>query len=98
MPIRKKGRLPGKTRSAAYTLEYGTDHIEIHEDAIQPGDRILLVDDLLATGGTMAGCCELVESLGGKIIGIAFLIELAFLKGRKKLRDYPIHSILTYES
>jgi adenine phosphoribosyltransferase len=94
VPIRKPGKLPRKTRVQEYALEYGTDKLEIHEDAIQPGMRVLMVDDLLATGGTMAACCRLVESLGGKIAGIAFLIELTFLNGRKLLADYPIHSIL----
>jgi adenine phosphoribosyltransferase len=97
VPIRKPGRLPGRTRSEAYSLEYGTDKLDIHEDAIRPGDQVLMVDDLLATGGTMAACCRLVETLGGRIVGIAFLIELTSLGGRGKLGDYPIHSILTYE-
>ncbi len=96
-PVRKAGRLPDKTRAQEYDLEYGTDRVEIHEDAIQPGNRILMVDDLLATGGTMAACCELVEDLGGVIVGCAFLIELAYLEGREKLGKYPIHSILTYD-
>jgi len=94
VPIRKPGKLPAETRSAAYELEYGTDRLEIHADAIRPGDRVLMVDDLLATGGTMAACCELVESLGGDIVGVAFLIELAFLNGRQKLAKYPVYSIL----
>jgi len=98
IPIRKPGKLPAATRSAEYELEYGTDRLEVHEDAIQEGDRILIVDDLLATGGTMAACCRLVEELGGKIAGCAFLIELAFLDGRSKLGNYPVHSILKYES
>ena len=98
VPIRKPGRLPSRLRSEVYQLEYGTDQVEIHEDAINPGDRVLMVDDLLATGGTMEACCRLVESLSGVIIGTAFLIELAFLNGRKKLGDYPVHSILTYQS
>ena len=98
VPIRKPGRLPFRLRSEVYELEYGTDQLEIHEDAIHPGDRVLLVDDLLATGGTMAACCKLVESLRGEIVGTAFLIELAYLNGRKKLGDYPVHSILIYQS
>ena len=96
VPIRKPGRLPAETRAETYALEYGTDRLEIHADAIKPGDRVLMVDDLLATGGTMAACFRLVESLGGTIVGSAFLIELAFLNGRRKLADHPIHSILVY--
>ena len=85
VPIRKPGRLPCEMRSEEYELEYGTDRLEIHQDAIRPGDRVLMVDDLLATGGTMAACLRLVEALGGKILGSAFLIELAHLNGRKRL-------------
>ena len=96
VPIRKPGRLPHKIRSEEYALEYGTDKVEIHEDAVQPGDRVLMVDDVLATGGTMAACCRLVEALGGEIVGCAFLIELAFLNGRAQLTRFPIHSILSY--
>ena len=98
IPIRKPGRLPADTHSEPYALEYGKDAVEIHKDAMQPGDHVLMVDDLLATGGTMAACCQLVRSLGGKIVGIAVLIELAYLNGRSQLRDYPVHSILTYDS
>jgi len=98
IPIRKPGRLPADTHSEPYALEYGKDAVEIHKDAMQPGDRVLMVDDLLATGGTMAACCQLVRSLGGQIVGIAVLIELAYLNGRTQLRDYPVHSILTYDS
>jgi adenine phosphoribosyltransferase len=98
VPIRKPGRLPSETFSEEYALEYGTDRVEIHRDAIQPGDRVLMVDDLLATGGTMSACCKLVSSLGGQIVGVAVLIELAFLNGRALLRDYPVHSIITYDS
>ncbi len=94
VPIRKPGKLPAETRSASYELEYGTDSLEIHVDAVKPGDKIVMVDDLLATGGTMEACCELVESLGGEIMGVSFLIELSFLKGRDKLSKYPIHSII----
>jgi len=97
VPIRKPGRLPHSTRSQAYDLEYGTNTLEIHEDAIVPGARVLLVDDLLATGGTMAACCRLVEALGGEITGVAVLIELAFLNGRKSLEPYPVHSVLRYD-
>ncbi len=98
VPIRKPGRLPAETRSEEYVLEYGTDQLEIHVDAIRPGMQVLMVDDLLATGGTMAACCRLVESLGGKILGLAFLIELGFLQGRRGLSDYPIHSIMSYDA
>lgn len=94
VPIRKPGKLPRKTRAEQYALEYGTDRLEIHEDAIRPGMHVLMIDDLLATGGTMAACCRLVESLGGHIVGVAFLIELAFLNGRRQLAQYPIHSVL----
>jgi len=97
VPIRKPGRLPSSTKSEEYTLEYGSDKIEIHDDAIRPGQRVLMVDDLLATGGTMAACCKLVESLGGGIAGIAFLIELTFLHGRGRLGRYSIHSVIQYE-
>ena len=94
--IRKPGKLPYKTIKQSYELEYGTDEIEIHEDAIKPGERILLADDLLATGGTMAAATELINKIGGKIVGISFLIELSFLNGRKKLNGYDIHSIIEY--
>lgn len=94
VPIRKPGKLPRATKRAAYSLEYGEDHLEIHEDAIKPGDRVLMVDDLLATGGTMVASCELVEQLGGEIVGVSVLIELVFLKGRAKLAKYPLHTIL----
>jgi len=97
VPIRKPGRLPAPTRLQQYALEYGCDSLEIHADAIPAGARVLMIDDLLATGGTMEACCQLVESLGGTIAGIAFLIELAFLNGRSRLGDYPVHSILKYE-
>jgi len=96
VPIRKPGRLPADTHAEEYTLEYGSETVEVHRDAIREGDRVLMVDDVLATGGTMAACCRLVERLGGEIVGVAVLIELAFLSGRGKLGGYPIHSILTY--
>jgi len=96
VPIRKPGKLPSKTHAASYALEYGTDSLEIHLDAIHPGARVLMIDDLLATGGTMAACCNLVESLKGQIVGVAFLIELCFLKGREKLSKYPIHRVIEY--
>ena len=97
VPIRKPGKLPSRTRSESYALEYGNDSVHIHDDSVKPGDRVLMVDDLLATGGTMSACCRLVESLGGHIVGIAFLIELSFLNGRRQLGNYPIHTILKYE-
>ena len=96
VPVRKPGKLPAETRSAEYDLEYGTDRLEIHADAIREGDRVLLVDDVLATGGTMEACCKLVESLGGSIVGCAFLIELPELRGCERLSRYPVHSILRY--
>lgn len=96
VPIRKPDRLPCETLSEEYELEYGTDCLEIHKDSVKPGDRVLMVDDLLATGGTMASCCRMVESLGGEIVAAAFLIELAFLNGRDKLQKYRLHSLLTY--
>jgi len=98
VPVRKPGKLPAETISETYELEYGTDTIEIHKDAIQDGDKVLLVDDLLATGGTMAACARLVEKLGGRIIGISFLIDLAFLDGRSKLDGYRVESLIRYES
>lgn len=97
VPIRKPGKLPRRTCSAEYALEYGTDALEIHEDAIPRGARVLMIDDLLATGGTMAACCRLVESLKGQIVGIAFLIELGFLNGRSKLGSYPVHCVIRYD-
>ena len=98
VPIRKPGKLPAATASATYQLEYGSDTIEIHTDAISPGQRVLLVDDLLATGGTMAAACQLVQNLGGQIVAVAFLIELAFLHGRKKLGDHDILTLITYDA
>jgi adenine phosphoribosyltransferase len=94
--IRKKGKLPHKTISADYTLEYATNTIEMHEDAIQGGQKVLIVDDVLATGGTMEATCRIVEKLGGKILGISFLIELDFLKGREKLKNYQVNSLVHY--
>ena len=96
VPIRKKGKLPYKTVSATYQLEYGTDTLEMHEDALKPGTRVLIVDDLLATGGTARATAELVDKVGGKIVGYAFLIELEFLKGRKNLDGYDIFSLIQY--
>ncbi len=96
VPVRKPGKLPYKTKSMTYELEYGTDTVEIHEDAIRPGQRVLMVDDVLATGGTMAACCKLVESMGGEIVGCAFLLELTFLNGRKALGDREIFSLMQF--
>jgi adenine phosphoribosyltransferase len=97
VPVRKPGKLPGEKESQTYQLEYGLDKIEIHKDAISYGDRVLIHDDLLATGGTAEAACKLVEKLGGKVIQISFLIELAFLNGREKLRGYKVDSLITYE-
>jgi len=94
VPVRKQDKLPYKTHSVNYALEYGTDTLEIHIDAVNKGENVLVVDDLLATGGTAQGVCELIEKSGGNIIGISFLIELGFLNGRKRLGNYPIHCVL----
>lgn len=96
IPIRKKGKLPYKTRGITYDLEYGTDTLEIHEDAIEPGSRVLVVDDLLATGGTVRAVCELLKQQSATIIGVAFLIELTFLKGRQRLKDLPLYSVIKF--
>lgn len=96
VPIRKKGKLPSETIASAYELEYGTNTVEIHKDAIMPGDRVMLVDDLLATGGTAAAAVELLHQLDADLVCISFLIELSFLNGREKLSDNNIQSILTY--
>lgn len=98
VPVRKPGKLPAETISQEYELEYGTDSIEIHKDAISPGEKILVVDDLLATGGTAEATVKLVEKLGGDIQCIAFLIELTFLTGREKLQGYDVVSIIKYDS
>lgn len=94
--VRKPGKLPCATIKESYDLEYGSNCLEIHEDAIKPGENVLIVDDVLATGGTMEATCKLVEKLGGKIVGIEFLIELSFLSGREKLSKYNIDSLLNY--
>ncbi len=94
--IRKPGKLPYKTHSAAYSLEYGTDSLEIHQDAVIPGQRILLVDDLLATGGTMSAAIDLIARLGGEVVGVAFLVELSSLQGRARLRDQEIFSLIQF--
>ena len=97
VPVRKIGKLPGKTIEVEYELEYGRDALAMHEDAIAPGQRVLAVDDLLATGGTMAATLRLIEQLGGGVVGVAFMIELAFLHGREKLKNYPLHSLIVYD-
>jgi adenine phosphoribosyltransferase len=97
VPVRKRGKLPAPTIEEEYALEYGRDILAIHEDAIRPGQRVLAVDDLLATGGTMAATLKLVERLGGVIVGVAFLIELGFLRGRERLRGYPLESLIVYD-
>lgn len=94
VPIRKPGKLPYKKISRTYGLEYGTNTIEIHTDAVQPGQKVLMTDDLLATGGTMAAACDLVKQLGGEIAACAFVIELCFLPGREVLKDYETHTLL----
>ena len=96
VPIRKKGKLPYKVYSETYDLEYGTDTLEMHADAISPGQRVLIVDDVLATGGTAKAVVNIVNSMQGKIVGTAFLLELMELKGRKKLEGYPVYSLLQY--
>jgi adenine phosphoribosyltransferase len=97
IPVRKLGKLPAKTIEVEYELEYGRDALAIHEDAIKPAQRVLAVDDLLATGGTMAATLRLVGQLGGVVVGVAFLIELAFLNGRTKLPRHPVHSLIIYD-
>lgn len=96
VPVRKLGKLPRATASRVYVLEYGTNHLEIHADAISPGDRVLVVDDLLATGGTAGATVEIVEELGGRVAGVAFLIELTALKGRQALGDREVFSLISY--
>ena len=96
VPLRKPGKLPYRTHSASYDLEYGSAELHVHIDGINPGARVLLVDDVLATGGTMAAACRLIEKAGGSVAGCAFLIELSFLKGREKLAGVDIFSLLTY--
>jgi adenine phosphoribosyltransferase len=97
VPVRKAGKLPWETRSEEYELEYGTETLEIHRDAFLPGERVLIVDDVLATGGTAQATARLVEGLGAKVVGIAFLIELGFLKGRDKLKGYEVLSLLPFD-
>ncbi len=97
VPIRKPNKLPSTTRSITYDLEYGTDTLEVHEDAVRPGQKVLMVDDLLATGGTMKACCDLIDQLGGQIVGVTVLIELGFLEGRKRVVPYDnVHAVMKW--
>ncbi len=98
VPVRKPGKLPAETTQVSYDLEYGSDTLEIHTDAVQPGQRVLIVDDLLATGGTAAACVKLIEDLGGTVTGLSFVIELGFLNGRGKLASYDVAALLHYDS
>ena len=98
VPLRKPNKLPAATTSATYELEYGVDTIEVHTDAIRPGDRVAIIDDLIATGGTAVAAVELVERLGGKLVGLSFLIDLAFLGGCARLAGHPIHTVITYNA
>lgn len=96
IPIRKPGKLPAEKVSREYALEYGTNTLEIHRDAVRPGERVVVVDDLLATGGTAQAAASLVRELGGEVAELAFVVELAFLQGRARLAEYPVHSLITY--
>ena len=96
IPVRKKGKLPCETVSMEYELEYGTATLELHKDAIQPGDKVVIVDDLIATGGTIEAITKLVEMLGGEVVKIVFLLELEGLNGREKLQDYEVASVIKY--
>ena len=97
VPVRKKGKLPCETVSASYNLEYGKAEIEIHKDAIKPGQKVVIIDDLIATGGTVEAAAGLIEQLGGEVVKIVFLMELAGLEGRKKLEKYDVASVIRYE-
>lgn len=97
VPVRKPGKLPAETLAESYELEYGTNTLEMHTDAIQKGQKVLVIDDLLATGGTAKATCRLVERLGGQVVGVAFVIELNFLKGREQLQGYEVFSLLRYD-
>ncbi len=97
VPIRKFGKLPADTVEQKYDLEYGTDTLEIHKDAVMPRQKVLIVDDLLATGGTIKAACKLVEKLGGQVVGILIMIELGFLNGRDKLKDYDLFTLIKYD-
>jgi adenine phosphoribosyltransferase len=96
VPLRKPGKLPHKTHSLRYNLEYGSAELQIHVDAVSPGARVLLVDDLLATGGTMTASCQLIRKVGGEVVGCAFLVELTFLGGREKLHPHEVFSLIQY--
>jgi len=96
IPVRKPGKLPAAKLQVSYELEYGTDKLEIHQDAIEPGQRVLIVDDLIATGGTAKAVAEMVEAMKGTVVGLSFVVELTFLHGRDKLTNYDVHSILKY--
>lgn len=96
VPLRKPGKLPARARRQTYALEYGEDALEIHEDAVRPGQRVLVVDDLLASGGTIRAAIDLIESLGGQVAGVGFLIELSFLAGRQRLPGHDVHSLVIY--
>ena len=96
IPVRKPGKLPAATYDESYELEYGTDKLEIHQDAIKPGQRVLIVDDLIATGGTARATAALAEKMGAEVAGLSFAVELTFLKGRQKLEKYNVHSVLKY--
>ncbi|MDH4223944.1 MAG: adenine phosphoribosyltransferase [candidate division Zixibacteria bacterium] len=97
VPVRKFGKLPADTVEQSYNLEYGTDALELHRDAVKRGQKVLIVDDLLATGGTLQATCKLIEKLGGKVAGILVLIELSFLKGEEKLKNYDLYSLIKYD-
>ena len=96
VPVRKPGKLPAATHKMSYELEYGTDTLEIHQDAIEPGNRVLIIDDLIATGGTARAVADIVEKMGGTVVGLAFMVELTALKGRQKLGNHKITSVLKY--
>ena len=96
IPLRKPGKLPYDVQTVSYDLEYGSAELEIHIDAVSPGDKVLLIDDLLATGGTAQASCELIEKLGASVVALAFVVELDFLNGREKLQNYPVHSLIHY--
>lgn len=98
VPVRKKGKLPAEVVRAEYELEYGKDHIEMHKDSILGGQNVMIIDDLLATGGTAKAAVKLIESIGGKVAGLGFLIELSFLRGREKLKGYDVFSLIDYDS
>jgi len=97
VPIRKLGKLPAEKINASYTLEYGAETLEMHTDAIQPGQKVLIIDDLIATGGSAKAAIELVERLGGEVVGLGFLIELTFLHGREKLKNYEVYSMIQFD-